>query len=684
VVDRRREVAVRLSGEGIQRTEQQLNQLGTRGQQALQRIERAGAPASRSLLAVDRAAATIGQRMTGLAGNLGTLGGSLSALGPIGLAAAAGLGGLTAVLGATTRLAQQSIERLSAIGDVADRLGLTAEQLQELRFAAEQNNVAAEQLDTAFQRFTRRLGEAQQGAGVLKQTLEDLGVSVRNADGSTRSAVEVYRDFADAVAAVQDPQKQLAISVAAFDVEGARLVRLLRQGAEGFDDLARAGRESGAVLSNDLVAAGLAAGDEINALQQSSQAALTELGALFIDQAVNWQAAKTTVVEVVRDIAVELRALPTLAEGLGSQLRAALDLGPVRDLPIDQLPEAIRRKILASMRAALPERPADFPTPIPPPEPPPPPKPPKPVRQAARGLTEQERELQRLRQRGLQIAEQVRTQQERYRDTLVELQTLEEAGAISAETRARAQAAAWQQLIESAGEAGDAGSEAARQMEAAWDEAARSMTRDLTEFLTNGEFSFRRFAANIAAALIQAQLQAQVIAPLQSLAGGALGSLGSALGNLFGFAQPVSNIGPTGLTFANELAAGLRPVARGGVFAGGRLTAFASGGVVDRPTLFPLRDGTGLMGEAGPEAVMPLTRRGDGRLGVLAEGGGELRIVLVDETGGQARVEPQLGRRADGVQELRLLIRNTVFDLFDTGAIDNRLAPFGVQRRGIG
>lgn len=64
------------------------------------------------------------------------------------------------------------------------------------------------------------------------------------------------------------------------------------------------------------------------------------------------------------------------------------------------------------------------------------------------------------------------------------------------------------------------------------------------------------------------------------------------------------------------------PYARGGVFRGGRVMPFAAGGVVAAPTYFPMASGTGLMGEAGPEAIMPLARGPDGRLGVAAGGGG--------------------------------------------------------------
>jgi len=71
--------------------------------------------------------------------------------------------------------------------------------------------------------------------------------------------------------------------------------------------------------------------------------------------------------------------------------------------------------------------------------------------------------------------------------------------------------------------------------------------------------------------------------------------------------------------------------ADGGAFSGGsQIQAYADGGVVGGPTFFPMSGGkTGLMGEAGPEAIMPLKRGANGKLGVQAEGssGGDINIV---------------------------------------------------------
>ena len=97
---------------------------------------------------------------------------------------------------------------------------------------------------------------------------------------------------------------------------------------------------------------------------------------------------------------------------------------------------------------------------------------------------------------------------------------------------------------------------------------------------------------------------------------------------------------------------GLLPFADGGAFAQGKVMPFANGGVVSSPTFFPMRGGTGLMGEAGPEAIMPLTRGADGRLGVQAQGGSRpvnvtMNISTPDVEGfrrSQSQVAAQLSR----------------------------------------
>lgn len=77
-----------------------------------------------------------------------------------------------------------------------------------------------------------------------------------------------------------------------------------------------------------------------------------------------------------------------------------------------------------------------------------------------------------------------------------------------------------------------------------------------------------------------------------------------------------------------SLVSGLMPFEKGGAFSAGRVVPFANGGVVSGPTTFPMRGATGLMGEAGPEAIMPLARGADGSLGVRAGGGGSVVVNM--------------------------------------------------------
>ncbi len=74
-----------------------------------------------------------------------------------------------------------------------------------------------------------------------------------------------------------------------------------------------------------------------------------------------------------------------------------------------------------------------------------------------------------------------------------------------------------------------------------------------------------------------------------------------------------------GGSFASSLGS-IFASADGNAIVGGRVRPFARGGVVQSPMLFPLANGVGLAGEAGAEAILPLKRGGDGRLGVAAAG----------------------------------------------------------------
>lgn len=125
--------------------------------------------------------------------------------------------------------------------------------------------------------------------------------------------------------------------------------------------------------------------------------------------------------------------------------------------------------------------------------------------------------------------------------------------------------------------------------------------------------------ADLAQYIVSELLRILVIKPL-------VDALAKSLGGIFG------GLFATGGAFGVN---GVMPYAKGGVFGSGGVTAFANGGVVSSPTIFPFANGVGLMGEAGPEAIMPLKRTPSGDLGVIAQGtgGGTPVNVVVNNYG---------------------------------------------------
>jgi phage-related minor tail protein len=106
--------------------------------------------------------------------------------------------------------------------------------------------------------------------------------------------------------------------------------------------------------------------------------------------------------------------------------------------------------------------------------------------------------------------------------------------------------------------------------------------------------------------------------PLENLLGDVAGNLVAGLSSGLG----------------SVVSGGLSAFAQGGV--PGRVIPFAEGGVVSAPTYFPMAGGTGLMGEAGAEAILPLRRGSDGALGVAAEGGGGTTVIHFQVTASDA------------------------------------------------
>ena len=104
--------------------------------------------------------------------------------------------------------------------------------------------------------------------------------------------------------------------------------------------------------------------------------------------------------------------------------------------------------------------------------------------------------------------------------------------------------------------------------------------------------------------------------------------------------------------------------AKGGAFSGG-IQKFATGAVVSSPTMFPMANGMGLMGEAGPEAVMPLTRDSKGNLGVSVSGSSSNQPMVIEQHFHINQAMPGMEQllqkaAADGAQKGYSLVANDI------------------------
>ncbi len=147
-----------------------------------------------------------------------------------------------------------------------------------------------------------------------------------------------------------------------------------------------------------------------------------------------------------------------------------------------------------------------------------------------------------------------------------------------------------------------------------------AMADGVATFATTGKFNFSSFATSVIADLIKIQTRMAASSLLSSLFGIGMSAAGAAAGGAASGSGGATGDMGMGTGWQNYV-----PNAKGGVYASPSLSAF-SGQIVDRPTTFAFAKGAGLMGEAGPEAIMPLKRGADGSLGVRMVGANQQAV----------------------------------------------------------
>lgn len=189
--------------------------------------------------------------------------------------------------------------------------------------------------------------------------------------------------------------------------------------------------------------------------------------------------------------------------------------------------------------------------------------------------------------------------------------------------------------------------------------AFKNLEDNMVMMISESKYDFSQFVNSILADLTRMVVRMAVIAPIAR-----------------GFLDMMTGGAGVGFSFSGASPNAFQ--AKGGAWNDG-VQFFANGGIVNSPTLFGHSQGLGVMGEAGPEAILPLKRSSDGSLGV---GAAAVTINVINNS--NSEVTTSETTTADGGRIIEVMIVGKVREGIANGSFDQSLKQsFGLQRKGI-
>lgn len=177
----------------------------------------------------------------------------------------------TLAAGAVGFSLSQMMSKFLSVGDGIDkasiRIGVSAERLQSLRYAANLSGASADTLDKSMAKLNENMAKAAAGKNEeLASLFKKLGISLKDANGNLRNAADVMPQFADAIQRNTDAGLRARMMIAAFGEEGQKLVPMLEGGSGALQEMEDRAKRLGLVMSGDDVKAAAALGDRFSEL----------------------------------------------------------------------------------------------------------------------------------------------------------------------------------------------------------------------------------------------------------------------------------------------------------------------------------------------------------------------------------------------------------------------------------
>lgn len=194
-----------------------------------------------------------------------------------------------------------TMEEVSGLGSLADRLGISTDQLQAYQAAARGVNVTNDELNKLVATFNINIGKARDGAKDQIDALNTLGVKILDQNGKLRANVDILSEVSRALVAVENPMQRAAIASSLVGDKGARLTPLLRELATNVDELTGRARENGEVVDRDVIDKLDKAGNAYKALQGEVRALYAAIAAPIQTQAMD------SFTKLIRDFRSDVR-----------------------------------------------------------------------------------------------------------------------------------------------------------------------------------------------------------------------------------------------------------------------------------------------------------------------------------------------------------------------------------------
>ena len=193
------------------------------------------------------------------------LGGAADAVDKGFVAAKVALGaflGLQAVQGVLA-FARSTINVADSMNDMSMQTGIAVETLSELDYAAKMNGASLEDVQKALTKVSVKATDAATGSKTAAVAFDVLGVSVKNADGTMRSSVDLLEDIGDSFRGISDPTVKAALAVEIFGKTGVQMIPVIENMRKSREEA----RELGGVLGSDFATQAAEFNDNVDRME---------------------------------------------------------------------------------------------------------------------------------------------------------------------------------------------------------------------------------------------------------------------------------------------------------------------------------------------------------------------------------------------------------------------------------